>query len=164
MYHPDWLNFIDAINKAKSELGFDKNEECFYRGHTQKNWEFSPGLFRNIVPYKDKYITADCWDIESDLYYEFRSRARALNSQQVNDWDILFIMQHHGVRTRILDWTEMLSSALYFPLEGCDRQGNLNGSSPCIWLMNPYKLNEVYHGLRELWDPEFLNIYDEGDA
>jgi len=154
---------LSEIEDAKASLKFLKNEECFYRGHAEISWELCPSLLRGIKPYKTNLITEEYWDVESDLYFEFRSRARVLHSQEMTDWDVLFSMQHHKVKTRLLDWTEMLGTAIYFALLGCKRNGNLGGNSPCIWLMNPYRLNELFHGSRDLWDPENLDTYNGDD-
>lgn len=157
-YSKDWLHFLSEVDNARSDIGFGVNEECFYRGHTQESYKLIPGLYRGVTKIK-KRIPDDLWDNESDIFYEFRSKAKELHSQNLNDWDLLFFMQHHGVRTRLLDWTESLAVAIYFALLNYDSAK----SHPCIWIMNPYKFNEKYHNSRDLWDPPLLNFYANYD-
>lgn len=151
MFHKSWFTFLEEIESAKTKLGLKKNEEIFFRGHTKKDHTLLPGLFRNI----DKGVSKkDLWDNEADMFYEFRARAKEVHSGNLTDWDILFYMQHHGVKTRLLDWSESFGVALYFALLNHDR----NTSTPTIWMMNPYKLNEVYHRLRDMYAPENLDL------
>lgn len=153
MFHKSWISFMHDIEKAKKELDFKKNEEIFYRGHTHNEHTLLPGLFRNLI---SGYSKNDLWENESDMFYEFRARAKEVHNGNLTDWDILFYMQHHGVQTRLLDWSESFGVALYFALLNYDKQK----SSPCIWLVNPYKLNEVYHEARDLFAPENLDYPD----
>ena len=154
-YSKSWLKFLTDVEATKEDIGFRENEECFYRGHTQTNFNLQPGLYRGANIFQ-KDIPFSIWNKECDLFYEFRAKAKELHNQDLCDWDILFFMQHHGVKTRLLDWTESLAVAIYFSLLNYDPAK----SNPCIWIMNPYKLNEKYHGSRDLFDPLLLKYYD----
>jgi hypothetical protein len=75
-------------------------------------------------------------EIENRLYYDFIGYGGHLLPPNRNTWDVIFLMQHHGVPTRLLDWTENFSVALYFAL----KDSKLNKSA-AIWLLDPYSLN-----------------------
>ena len=61
-------------------------------------------------------------------------------------------MRHCGIPTRLLDWTETFSTALYFALRR-------NKPNPCVWVLNPYDLNKRSYNrsnvLNTLIDLEF---------
>ncbi len=154
MFHKSWLTFLESVESAKAELDFRKNEEIFFRGHAQNHYQLLPGLFRNL----DRGIPKnELWDNESDMFYEFRARAKEVHNGNLTDWDILFYMQHHGVNTRLLDWSESFGVALYFALINFEKER----STPCIWILNPYKLNETYHHSRDMYAPENLDIVNK---
>lgn len=66
-----------------------------------------------------------------------------------DDWERLSFMQHHGVPTRLLDWTENLNVAIYFAVaySMVKKTGD-----PYIWVLNPYKLNELFCKKRVIFD------------
>jgi len=120
--------------------------------------QLHPGLFRQLKE-DQKNIPDDLLDNESAMFFEFRSRAKEVHKEPLSDWDILFYMQHHGCKTRLLDWTENFAVALYFAM-----QHSTHGqSSPTIWLLNAYAMNEKYHDVRDLYSPEYLDT-DEGGS
>ena len=155
-YTDAWFFFMENLEEAKESLQLGRNEECFFRGHSNKDHQLQPGLLRGIDTTLNE-IPDDLWEAEYSMFYEFRARAKEVHQGNLSDWDILFYMQHHKCKTRLLDWTENFGVALYFALSG----KRDDGFSPTIWMMNPYKLNEIYHGERDLYSPEFLDIYDE---
>lgn len=79
-----------------------------------------------------------CESIERKLGFFSNTKAEFI--------DILCLAQHLHFPTRLLDWTENLSTAFYFAIETkfCD---------PHIWVLNPGMLNSVHDVLFED-DPE----------
>jgi hypothetical protein len=76
---------------------------------------------------------------ENYLLQSFRRKAEGLanvppRQGHTDLW--LFLAQHYGVPTRLLDWTEGLLHALYFAI-------NQAKSKPKIYMLNAHKLNEL---------------------
>ncbi|XCH79728.1 MAG: FRG domain-containing protein [Candidatus Dehalobacter alkaniphilus] len=57
-------------------------------------------------------------------------------------WHWLFMMQHYGVPTRLLDWSRDALTALFFALDG--RGANDVGKDAAVWILNPVLLNEAF--------------------
>ncbi len=139
---------FDRIAGARDRLKFRDNEECFYRGQTDAAWDLVPSLLRR------KNIKNTLFQTESGLFYEFLARAKQLhNYSNLDDWDVLFYMRHHAVPTRLLDWSETLAVSLYFATLDKSTDDKTDG---CIWLLNPYALNEVSWAGRDLVSPRYL--------
>ena len=143
---PDWhafAKFMRKVEEARRNLAFSRKDQiCFFRGHSNSQYRLLPSLFRVRLPNlrqgekrEDAY-----WKLERRLFFEFRGGARELYTTDSTDWDVLFHMQHHGVPTRLLDWTSVFGVALYFALLNYRPK---QGLSPCVWLLNPYALNNA---------------------
>lgn len=146
-----WEEFIHEVESTTQSMGLQAGEEIFYRGHADGSWTLQPTLMRKALDPHELRV------LEVDLFFEFQARARELHQQNLTDWDILFYMRHHGLPTRLLDWTESLGVALFFALKSDDVP-----KDPCIWLLNPYALNAQTLSDRDLMTPRNLG-YDEGD-
>jgi hypothetical protein len=143
---PAFTSFLEQVELARESLNLRAHQECFFRGHSDVSYQLKPSLYRNTA------ISSEaCWKLERRVFFEFRTRARQLYEETHSDWDVLFHMQHHGVPTRLLDWTSVFGVALYFAL-----LGHREATVPCLWLLNPYALNFATWGVHRLFNPKYL--------
>ena len=101
--------------RIMSFQGFHKRcLECppatVYRGVKDEHYGLIPKIGR-IKRYRR--------DMEKEVLEEFKRRAIPyVTPRPSNDWEWLFIAQHHGLPTRLLDWTENPLVALFFAVDG----------------------------------------------
>lgn len=138
---------IESLTELISAIEYDLKQwnmpECsapWFRGQSSIKYELIPSIFR-----KTKGGTLIDEQIISRL---FRKRAGALGnvpesadkqSEQLHDqW--LYLMQHVGVPTRLLDWTESALVAVYFAVH------KLPETDSVVWMLNPLELNRIAIG------------------
>lgn len=124
-----WADFLRTVDSKRDALGFKEGEECFFRGHQELTWDLAPTLLRHCKEKRMKRAS-DIRELEASLFFEFRARARELHDDAPTEWDILFSMRHHGVATRLIDWTETLGVAVFFALRHATKD-NARERSPC---------------------------------
>ena len=115
----------------------------WYRGCGKSSYELTPTLYRHPT---SKSI-GDLMAIESQIIDRFKERSMPyLPGRLTGDWEYLFLMQHYGVPTRLLDWTENPFFALFFALSSADCK-NINGEMQysddvALWIFNPVSWNQ----------------------
>ena len=108
------VKFIDSFKNyvAYIENLRAKNTGPFwYRGCGKSSYELKPSLYRHKI----SSTIEDFMLLEDDLISRFKQRSIPFHSRAISDpWELLFFMQHFGVPTRLLDWTESPLMALFF--------------------------------------------------
>jgi hypothetical protein len=115
------LEFLGDLFKLREELD---NRKLWFRGHSRKDYELVPSIGRK-TEYAGKKI---CFSLiqESNLLHRFRRRTYLEAGRLLKAGEALFIARHHGLPTRLLDWTANALFGLYFACcEGLNDDGQL---------------------------------------
>ncbi|WP_455270913.1 FRG domain-containing protein [Rhizobium herbae] len=116
---------IEIIRAAKAA----QPKAIWFRGQADSSWKLLPGLLR-----QENRIS------ESTLLSRFKQSAAMLASNRpTSTFDWIFLMQHHGVPTRLLDWSENPLVALYFAVSGFTMHSETDAA---LWFLRPSDLNK----------------------
>lgn len=120
-------SIADLLKHLENDVA-DYEGKLWFRGQGVREWKLQPGFLR-----KKKNIT------EFTLITKFRQNASLLIERAPSNYfDWLFQMQHYGVPTRLLDWTESALTALFFSVTD---SGNAQKDG-ALWILLPTELNK----------------------
>lgn len=121
-----WAEFLDIVAEVEARSG-----DFVYRGQSDATWDLKPSLARISSGF------SAAMEGERKAYSTFRARSQ--NFLNPNIFSVLTrhyniflwwaVMRHHGVPTRILDWSRSPFIAAYFACE--------SGSEPgAVWCVD----------------------------
>ena len=121
-------NVVQFIKSLERDLKlWPENSKPWFRGESGKANPLTPKV-ADLHPNEEMY-----------LLQSFRRKAGgfANTPHRESETDLwLFLAQHYGIKTRLLDWTEGALIALFFAV-------NRGNPSPRVYMLNPHRLNDL---------------------
>ncbi len=115
-----------------SEQSGEQFQGIWYRGVPSTRLNLLPTLHRAKIPVVD----------EAYLMNRFKQNAyEFLVDRPQGEWEWMLLARHHGLPSRLLDWTENPLVGLFF---ASDRYNNhYSNSNGVLWCLSPPHLNEI---------------------
>lgn len=118
---------INSLEVFLSHL-YDFPETYFYRGHASVDFKLLPSIGRGVVDGQESALL----QYEREIFWDFKRKYSMFTDvRPKNDMEFLFLAQHYGLPTRLLDWTYNPLIALYFACKSHpDKDGVVYQSYP----------------------------------
>lgn len=118
-----------------------------YIEYIEKNFDDDLTLFRGqredkvLLPKIARLeLRDDVKNIEKIMLDDFKRRAIPYLDREIKlEWDWLSLAQHHGMATRLLDWTENPLTGLWFTVQKPPEETNPG----VVWIFRPPKIDVI---------------------
>ena len=141
-------NYIEAITQIDAEQQY----RMWFRGQSDYSWGLVPSVQRKdgMGKHYEQYVSTNF------MIHTMRLNPNAPQRYDRASW--LTLMQHYGLPTRLLDWSESPLVALYFALSS-DKDAKTDAA---VWVLNPMELNKkvgyAFVSMVYLYDDQTMKI------
>lgn len=119
-----WSELNELLFDGTWDPGISRHRSTYaYRGMSVASYKLANGLTRLGKPYKN---------MEKNLIKQFKKYAQRHVVERDTEWHWLSVAQHHGLPTRLLDWTYSPLIASHFATVELDKY-NEDGA---VWKVN----------------------------
>ena len=117
------ITLLSRLLEDAEKLRDQARTRVFFRGHSQTSFQLRPSVGR---PFEFGGAKVICLNFEQErrLLHRFRRHVVSYLGKVITEWEALLLARHHGLPTRLLDWTLSPLAALYF---ACSRNTGQDG-------------------------------------
>lgn len=129
-------DFLEKVDRGQNS----SESSLWFRGAGKSSYTLTPTLHRH----PDITSSDILLEFERKLLTRFKERSVPyLQHKIIDDWELLFLMQHYGMPTRLLDWTENPFISLFFALSSaCKDEHGVYDDDAAVWILSPSKWNQ----------------------
>jgi hypothetical protein len=149
----DLREYIEKITSLKSN---NNQDLILFRGQREFDKPLIPKIGRRETKLKGKE-QLELPEVEQRIFELFKRLSLPfIETKPENNSEWLAIAQHHGLPTRLLDWTSNALAALWFAVH---KEATPNKSA-AVWILNPVDTDFIQPAATEkLFDVESIKIY-----
>ena len=124
-------------------------QPIWYRGLEDKAFTLVPSMHRPQTEFRveDEWFLMNLFKQNAHQFLDLRPQG---------EWEWLFLMRHHGLPSRLLDWTESPLVGLYFALFATG-SSLISSTDGVLWCLLPTAMNE----LRNIPNPATLPMFSD---
>lgn len=117
---------------------YPNDGKAFFRGQRSSNWAINSSLCRIIQSNFGEEDRSLHWRFSRSLFSEFERNipiypeSSILRNYSLNQLDLMFVAQHYGLSTRLIDWSKSPLIALYFAVENVSDN---NSESSAVYMI-----------------------------
>lgn len=144
-----WLHLQEILyDLSQNESTHKRHRSDFaYRGVADKDWGLETSLYR---------LGGDFINVEAPLLRSFKKYAQPGAIEGSSNWEILTVAQHHGLPTRLLDWTVSPKVAVHFATAEKEHYDK----DAAIWRLDIPKARKVLPTLlRDVLSKEYAYLF-----